>query len=145
MKYLCRVCKLKSTTWQPVDLQRIHPSGKSNMQAIKGDSVCSGNVSPGIECTSCCSRLSPTDVNVSYSCHLFLCSHQIAPLRLEFEWVSEINWPCQSHIFLSPLPKAPQNSQTFDLAENHGIIWAEILFPTSLLPLCFPHPFQGCQ
>lgn len=121
------------------------PSGKSKCicRQLRGDSVCSGNVSPGIERTSSCSRLSPADVKCHPSCHLFpLSSSNSYPPKARI-WMSVRNsWPWQVTFSLVPLPKAPQNSQTFDLAENPGIIWTRNSLPHFSSSPSVP-PFPG--
>ena len=123
------------------DFKENPPSGKSICRQLRGDSVCSGNASQGIECTSCCSSLSPTDVK----CHLFmpplpLLSSNSYPPKARI-WMSVRNcWPWQITFSLVLLPEAPQNSKTFDLAENHGIIWMRNSFlHLCSFPFCFPH------
>lgn len=130
------VCALEMST---ADFKKNPPSGEPICRQLRGDSVCSGNASHGIEYASCCSRLSPTHVKSHlFKASLPLLSSTSYPPKARI-WMSVRNcWPWQITFSLVPLPKAPENSQTFDLAENHGIIWMRnSLLHFSSFAFCF--------
>lgn len=122
------------------EFKRLHQSGKSICRQLRGDAVCSGNVSHRIHCTSGCSRWSPLCVK----CHLFmppfpLFSSNSCPPRARIRECQKL-LILASHIFLRPHSLRSRGPlRLLTLLKTMRLFEWEILSPTSS-PTWLPSP-----